>query len=318
MAAVARATLALLLLFCIAAHCVSAEFRLVPQTSQRHALRLARADRLGIPYEGLAHNCSTSPAAFALSLDADFFDSLSAAQFAALGAAYSSWSATKSRVTYSSGERYTLLDFLPPLMQTTSGLRFAAQHHNYSLPSFDARNPQRQISQSCPFLDNCWGFAYEAMYAAATPTDVLTFSLASPVVAFATFFDDASFDLMQSSMNDPLLLSNSSVRNQKLQPGDLILIWHKNPGDRPYLDHAAVFIDDDVYYERAGTGDSVPFRLIDWSGLIGDWPLVAFNFDWRRRRADHTPVAALEAFALNNPVSLEETRYVCSSTSFTL
>eukprot|EP00128_Syssomonas_multiformis_P005149 Colp12_sorted_trinity150504_noHs@20672 len=217
---------------------------------------------------------------------------------------YSGWSASPSRVQYRSGERYTLLDFLPPIMQATSSKRFKTQHHTYALPDFAFGNEKKQVDQDCQFLINCWGFAYEVVYSMMTKTDRLTFTLSSPIVAYAVFFDDAKFQHVQTSRSNKALMGDATQRNKNLQPGDVVLIWHQNRGEEPYLDHIAVFIDEDLYFERAGTGDDVPFRLTDWKGLTTSWVPIAFNYDWRRVKATLSP--AKEVFALNNPVTLRE------------
>lgn len=101
-------------------------------------LRLATADRLGVQYTGFAHDAgkAASLPGFALSLDADFGTKLDEKTFTALQTTYCSWSETKSRVQYKPGYRYTLLDFLPPLLQGVSGLHFqSSRRKQKGLPS---------------------------------------------------------------------------------------------------------------------------------------------------------------------------------------
>lgn len=38
-----------------------------------------------------------------------------------------------------------------------------------------------------------------------------------------------------------------------------------------YLDHIVVVIDEDVFFERAGSGDNVPFRVTNYEGLTKSW-----------------------------------------------
>ena len=49
-----------------------------------------------------------------------------------------------------------------------------------------------------------------------------------------------------------------------------------------YLDHVATCIDDDVYFEKSGSGDKVPFRLSTWEMITKNFPTFVFVWEWRR------------------------------------
>ena len=74
------------------------------------------------------------------------------------------------------------------------------------------------------------------------------------------------------------------------------MLWHQNAGEEMYLDHVAIFVDDDLYLEKAGSGAETPFRLIDWDGLVASWPPAVFEWDWRRRKRGTAVPPAREAF----------------------
>jgi len=76
---------------------------------------------------------------------------------------------------------------------------------------------------------------------------------------------------------------------------------HQNPGQPLSLDHVAVFIDADLYFEKSGAGDDTPFRLIDWRGLAADWMTSVFNYDWRRRVAGAVWPTQAPSFGLQSP-----------------
>lgn len=143
---------------------------------------------------------------------------------------------------------------------------------------------------------NCWGFAWEVLFQADNAdANAITISTADPTSAWRAF-TGPGFDLIQSSRTKPKLLTKDAVslRNQKLKAGDVLLVWHQNPstasGEDLYLDHVATLIDDDVYYEKSGSGDRVPFRINTWEGLTRNFPLNVFFWEWRR-------------LARNNPLS---------------
>jgi hypothetical protein len=64
------------------------------------------------------------------------------------------------------------------------------------------------------------------------------------------------------------------------------LIWHRNPpttsGTDLYLDHVATLIDEDVYFEKSGSGEKVPFRVNTWAGIAANFPPSIFFWEWRR------------------------------------
>ena len=46
------------------------------------------------------------------------------------------------------------------------------------------------------------------------------------------------------------------------QPVALYLLSGVHAGQALFLDHVAILIDDDLYFEKAGSGDNTPFRWI--------------------------------------------------------
>jgi hypothetical protein len=264
------------------------------------SLRLPTADRLGIPYRGIAYDAgdAASLPSFALSLNAEF-GRLSPGAFKALRKAYSGWSQTRPQVTWQAEEEYTLLDFLPPLLQAVHGLYFQSSRSTQSnLPSFlggptDA--VEQRTEQDGLLACNCWGFAWEVLFQADNKdTRRMTVSTADPTSAWRAF-TGRGFDLLQSSRADETLLlpDQKLVRNRKLQAGDVLLIWHQIPGkaanskNNLYLDHVAVVLDKDVYYEKSGSGDNTPFRITTWEGLTKNWPTSIFYWEWRRLRRNN-------------------------------
>lgn len=274
---------------------VDALFVFPPTTIEPYpGLKLAAADRLGIEYQGRAFNAgdAASLPSFALSLDAEF-GRLSQTAFTKLMRIYSGWSETKSQVFYDPDRTFYLMDFLPPLLQATNGCHFHSTRTPFGkrLPSFlggPNDTVKRYSDQDVLLTYNCWGFAWEVLFQADNAdVSAMTISTADPTSAWRAF-TGPGFDLIQSSQtNAPLLKpDNVSLRNQKLRPGDVLLIWHRNPttasGTDLYLDHVATCIDDDVYFEKSGSGDNVPFRLSTWEMITKNFPTFVFIWEWRR------------------------------------
>lgn len=113
----------------------------------------------------------------------------------------------------------------------------------------------------------------------------MTVSTGDPGSAWRAF-TGPGFDLIQSSLTKPALLTDKALRNQKLQAGDVLLLWHtiasSNTPNKVYLDHVVTWIDDDVIFEKSGSGDKVPFRINTWEGLVKNFPPAVFTWEWRR------------------------------------
>lgn len=250
-------------------------------------LKLKTADVLRIPYQGIAYDAgkAASYPTFALTLNADF-GILDCVTFLGLQQAYCGWSETKSRVKWKEGQSYTLLDFLPPLLQAVSGLYFkSSRQRQPALPSFlggPNTSVKERTQQEVILTTNCWGFAWEVLFQADNK-DVrnMQISTADPKSAYAAF-SGQGFYLIQTSRRNSKLLTNASLRNKRIKAGDVLLIWHQIPGQDLYLDHTAIVIDDDVYYEKSGSGDQTPFRLTTWEGITANFPPGIFTWEWRR------------------------------------
>mmetsp|Transcript_29101 Transcript_29101/g.60655 ORF Transcript_29101/g.60655 Transcript_29101/m.60655 type:complete len:416 (-) Transcript_29101:263-1510(-) len=261
------------------------------------SLRLTTADRLGASYAGIAEDAgkAASLPGFALSLNAEF-GTLSETTFNKLQTKYCSWSDTKSQVKWDEDREYTLLDFLPPIMQAVSGKHFqSTRSKQQNLPSFVDDRQKQYTEQEVLLTSNCWGFAWEVLFQADNPdTSAMTVSTADPTSAWRAL-TGPGFDLIQSSLTKPKLISDKKLRNQRLQSGDVLLLWHtiasSNRPNKVYLDHVVTCIDEDVYFEKSGSGDNVPYRINTWEGITANFPPFVFNWEWRRlvRRNRNSP-----------------------------
>lgn len=65
-------------------------------------------------------------------------------------------------------------------------------------------------------------------------------------------------------------------------------------------------MDDDVYYERAGTGEDVPFRVVTFEMLTASWMPFVFNLEWVRVTDASLLLPPREMFALTSELTEEE------------
>ena len=218
-----------------------------PETRARtHALRLARADALGCRYRGVAHvDAAARLEHFAACLDA-IFEPTDEATFSRLRAAYGGWSASSSSVTWREGETFRLTDLLPPLLQAVAGYQFrATTTPAVALPR--ALGAAGDVLCGC----NCWGFAWSVLEAASAVTDRVTISRGAHDAAWRAL-RNATEPVCARDGRD---LGDAVARNGRLRPGDVLMIWHENEGQGRYLDHVAIFIDDDLHFSPRGSAD---------------------------------------------------------------
>jgi hypothetical protein len=74
--------------------------------------------------------------------------------------------------------------------------------------------------------------------------------------------------------------------------------------DGEFLDHAVLYLDRDVFFERAGAGDNVPFRVTSWPALSSVWQPGVFEYSVRRRLQQFAEQGT--AFGLHNDVTLQQ------------
>jgi hypothetical protein len=206
---------------------------------------------------------------------------LSYARWQKLTKLYGAWHNVSLLAPYSPQRNYELLDFMPPTLQAWDRHRFYAQEQTLSGQDFGGvRSPLTKIQ----LVTNCWGTLYEALRLAHEP------QVQSPVL-----FVTAAQPMLET-------LRQISIAVEGEQPGDIVLILHRH-GDREYLDHAALVIDRNLFFEKAGTGDEVPYRFVESQTLQQIWNPAIFHYELRRPLKQQRLPSPRDRFSLNqNPV----------------
>jgi hypothetical protein len=194
---------------------------------------------------------------------------LSYTQWKTLIKIYGAWHNIRLLAPYNPQRNYELLDFMPPTLQAWDRHRFYAQEQ--TLSEFNGgvgRSPLTKVQ----LVTNCWGTVYEVLRL-ADGTHVQ-----SPVL-FVTAAQPMLETLRQISI---------SVKDEK--PGDIVLISHRH-GDREYLDHTVLVVDRNLFFEKAGTGDEVPYRFVEAQTLQQIWNPAIFRYELRRPlKSQHLPL----------------------------
>jgi hypothetical protein len=169
---------------------------------------------------------------------------------------YAGWHNRHLLLPYDKTHHYELLDFMPPTIQAVDRHRFIGQKQVW------AHHGQ---SQSVQLVGNCWGMVYEVLRLAQKP-------VAESPVLFAT----AAPPMLKVLETASVPISPTAVR-----AGDILLLSHQH-GDRVYLDHVALVIDQGLFFEKAGAGDDVPYRFVDIATLKRTWNPAIFTYSIRR------------------------------------
>jgi hypothetical protein len=184
---------------------------------------------------------------------------LSYAQWQKLTKTYGAWHNASLLAPYNPQRNYELLDFMPPTLQAWDRHRFYAQEQTLSgLNIGGGRSPLTKVQ----LVTNCWGTVYEILRLA----DGL--QVQSPVL-----FVTAAQPMLET-------LRQISIAVKDEQPGDIVLISHRH-GDREYLDHTVLVVDRNLFFEKAGTGDEVPYRFLEAQTLQQIWNPAIFRYELR-------------------------------------
>ena len=273
-----------------------AEFVLL-KDDQIKSCSLQLSEARNIEHQCLITIDDSSPLEFWKNRLSFHFGKISEQEFIALKNIYSGWSQSQTAVNYDHNKFYQMIDFLPPLIQALNGHRFIPEETSLKSKDWDFRG----LLSSSPhnlkkyLYMNCWGLVYEVLRAAKH-------SQTEPSI----FMAQASVMLAQLRKNSNLLLSLQEpsefpIPNALSKPGDIILVMHKSLAGYEYLDHIAIAIDDDIYFEKAGTGEDVPIRIIDEETLVKIWPPGVFRYELRRLNQSATLPHPQAIFSLNSP-----------------
>ncbi|MGB7416063.1 MAG: hypothetical protein WA902_17805, partial [Thermosynechococcaceae cyanobacterium] len=187
------------------------------------------------------------------------FGTLTRSQWQQLKQTYTRWQ-NRRLAPYDPQRKYTLMDFMPPLMQALNAHQFHEEQVQLPQPLLEVL-PRKNGTASA--ISNCWGTLYEILRTAQNDRAKPYTFMAGP------------------NQIEAWLQQASAPVTGRAQPGDILLIQHRR-GELTYLDHVVLVIDDQLFFEKAGTGDETPYRLIDLKTLQQSWQPDVFAFNVRR------------------------------------
>ena len=165
-------------------------------------------------------------------------------------------------VPYSNGRNFELVDFLPPKIQALVGKWLIPTTEEDKTIPVSWRDPRN--AESLPKVSigmGCWSLAYEVLRDLGKPLSQLT----GKIVYFSAFVaDNILGDKKAQALEQPLLKTAWAPdkvveRNKGRKLGDLL--WIKTRLSLFGPSHAALWIDDDLFFEKANYSGEEPMRL---------------------------------------------------------
>ena len=175
-------------------------------------------------------------------------------------------------VPYEPDRIYQLIDFLPPKMQAyVNRWLIPTQQRDQRIP-LDWQHPFLEGPVSTSVAMNCWTMAYEILREWGKPWSSSEGKLAyfGPLDAEKIMTRNEKAILSKESLpREDWEKSKVTTRNKGRKPGDLLEIETKYSTFGPA--HVALWIDDDLYFEKTNIGSDQPIRLVFYSDVISNY-----------------------------------------------
>lgn len=190
---------------------------------------------------------------------------------------------------------YAIEDFLHPKIQAYSGRWL----HTTTLSAKGIPDSWRTFIPGEPLVEtvgndmNCWTTAYDVIRDWWTPV--------AKMKGIIGFYDGryVTESLKNSKYFDKVLdlsaneaWGNTAAWNKGRQVGDLLFIENPNLPESP--GHLALWLDNDLYFEKTNGGDTEPIRLTHISDILGLYPKHTERVSFYRIKAGATPPSAFD------------------------
>lgn len=162
-------------------------------------------------------------------------------------------------------KNYNLLDFLPITVRGLVDYLFAQDLEDLpqGLPMPPNPPAAPKVYSRAIVVPNCWTTVYEFLRS-------VTSTLGDQDTLFHDVYSTDDKDAQAWLQNMTSRIPGGVEAQRRF--GDVALIFLKDKAfQRPVLEHAVVFLDQDIVFEKAGTGDLNPYRLTDLATVQKEW-----------------------------------------------
>ena len=233
------------------------------------------------------------------------------------GDAYSAANAAKlGFLPYDANRSYELVDFLLPKIQLLDGKWLRITHQNDPSIPYQWGEPRSVVSDEKAVVKvatgfNCWMTLYEVLRDWQKPFDQKNFkvgyfgsSIAGKIFQAGSFFKNSG-TLEKSTWTKE---GDVKSRNKGRLPYDVLAI--RNGGNLTAPAHVAMWIDDDIYFEKTNFGSEEPMRLAFFDDVVapyvGDNESPPTTMEFLRPDQKKEALPEIETFAGQYPYTEEE------------
>lgn len=204
---------------------------------------------------------------------------------------------------------YDITDFLPPIVQATVKHRFHPHYIQYVPGGFEEL--QQDGTYKSSLTANCWGTVYE--YLRGDPQSLKIFYASNRQIGEILL--DATYSSHVKVLNQSQVFGDvSKTRNTGLVPGDILVVLKNDampmeserhnyyPGTSAYpteIVHAAIYIDNDLYFEKTGFSGRALYRIVSFQNILID-NREDHSFIYRRSTGASQMPDPKVAFGLDN------------------
>lgn len=180
-------------------------------------------------------------------------------------------------VTFDVNRNYELVDFLTPKIQALDGRWFLTVTEPESRIPIQWNDPKLVLSGNREPVDvsdgfNCWMVLYEILRDIKKPfaERKMTFSFFGSAIAGPMFKAGATFsDAGKLKKPDWQPNANNAARNANRAVGDVLVIHSQFNFNAPA--HVAMWIDDDIYFEKTNFSSEDPMRLAFFNDVVSPY-----------------------------------------------
>eukprot|EP00930_Biecheleria_cincta_P032338 TRINITY_DN22437_c0_g1_i1.p1 TRINITY_DN22437_c0_g1~~TRINITY_DN22437_c0_g1_i1.p1 ORF type:complete len:404 (+),score=57.12 TRINITY_DN22437_c0_g1_i1:74-1213(+) len=181
-------------------------------------------------------------------------------------------------------KNYNLLDFLPIAVRGLVDHTFA-QEEEYlpkGLPMPPNPPAAPKVYPKGILVPNCWTTVYEFLRS-------VTSALGDQDKLFHDVYSTDDKDAQAWLQNMTWRIPGGIAARRRF--GDIAFIFLRDKAfQRPVLEHAVVFLDQDIVFEKAGTGELNPYRLTDLATVQKEWAPTEqhglFSWEFHRPKFD--------------------------------
>lgn len=188
---------------------------------------------------------------------------------------------------YDSKHEYSIKDFLPPTIRALDGYNFVEEDEPFPagvpLPPDPPSAPR--LYNKTVLVPNCWATVCELLRTIAQCRQDTT------TVYYDVYSTDDKDAQRWAEETTTVVPGPYTESDRKF--GDVMLVFLKDQQmKRAILQHAVMFIDQDIVFEKAGSGSKNPYRLIDLDTVEKEWKptLQGGLFEW----VLHRPLLGIE------------------------